>query len=153
MSCSFFSRLAITAFCLYSEQVSPFSTSTFVGSGKDHFGITNRSESKLKMVDGNILAGAAIGVGGFAVGIGMLTFAEAQGERSKERGGGLSENMSTQLTGMLMEDVEVSSVEDLGSLTNQLEEALKSSGGTSSEELEMTEEEKQRIKEEADDGW
>jgi hypothetical protein len=37
-----------------------------------------------------------------------------KGERAKERGGGLSENMSTQLSGMLMEDVEVSSVEDLG---------------------------------------
>ena len=64
--------------------------------------------------------GGAIAFGGFAVGIGMVTFAEAQGERGKERGAGLSDNMSTQLTGMLMEDVEVSSVEDLGSLTNQL---------------------------------
>ena len=54
---------------------------------------------------------------------------------------------------MLMEDVEVSSVEDIGSLTNQLEQALKASGGTSDDELTMTEEEKQRIAEEADDGW
>lgn len=97
--------------------------------------------------------GGAIAFGGFAVGIGMVTFAEAQGERGKERGAGLSENMSTQLTGMLMEDVEVSSVEDLGSLTNQLEEALKASGGTSEDEFEMTEEEIKRLEEEADDGW
>lgn len=101
----------------------------------------------------NIAIGAAIGIGGFAAGIGMVSFAEAQGERSKERGGGLSENMSTQLTGMLMEDVEVSSVEDLGSLTSQLEEALKKSGGASGDELEMTEEDIKRLEEEADDGW
>eukprot|EP00535_Pseudo-nitzschia_heimii_P008567 CAMPEP_0197174992 /NCGR_PEP_ID=MMETSP1423-20130617/1328_1 /TAXON_ID=476441 /ORGANISM="Pseudo-nitzschia heimii, Strain UNC1101" /LENGTH=105 /DNA_ID=CAMNT_0042624029 /DNA_START=287 /DNA_END=604 /DNA_ORIENTATION=- len=105
------------------------------------------------MVDGNVLAGAAIGFGGFAFGIGMVTFAEAQGERSKERGGGLSDNMSTQLTGMLMEDVEVSSVEDLGSLTSQLEQALKASGSTAEDEFEMSEEEIKRLEEEADDGW
>lgn len=97
--------------------------------------------------------GGAIAVGGFAFGIGMVTFAETQGERGKERGAGLSDNMSTQLTGMLMEDVEVSSVEDLGSLTNQLEAALKASGGTSEDEFEMTEEEIKRLEEEADDGW
>jgi hypothetical protein len=54
---------------------------------------------------------------------------------------------------MLMEDVEVSSVEDIGSLANQLEQALKASGGTTDEELTMTEEEKKRLQEEADDGW
>mmetsp|Transcript_14946 Transcript_14946/g.41614 ORF Transcript_14946/g.41614 Transcript_14946/m.41614 type:complete len:84 (+) Transcript_14946:466-717(+) len=83
----------------------------------------------------------------------MVSFAEAQGERSKERGGGLSDSMSTQLTGMLMEDVEVSSVEDLGSLTSQLEEALKKSGGAKEDEFEMTPEEIKRLEEEADDGW
>jgi hypothetical protein len=102
---------------------------------------------------GNVLAGAGIAFGGFAVGIGMVTFAEAQGERSKERGGGLSESMTTQITGMLMEDVEVSSVEDLGSLTSQLEQALRASGGTKEDEFEMTEEEIKRLEEEADDGW
>lgn len=61
--------------------------------------------------------------------------------------------MSTQLSGMLMEDVEVSSVEDIGSLTNQLEQALKASGGTTDDELTMTEEDKKRLAEEADDGW
>jgi len=104
-------------------------------------------------IDANVAAGAAIAFGGFAAGIGMVTFAEAQGERSKDRGGGLSDNMSTQLTGMLMEDTEVSSVEDLGSLTSQLEQALKASGGTKEDEFEMTEEEIKRLEEEADDGW
>lgn len=87
------------------------------------------------------------------MGIGMVTFAEAQGERSKERGGGLSDNMTTQITGMLMEDVEVSSVEDLGSLTSQLEQALRASGGTEEGEFEMTPEEIKRLEDEADDGW
>ena len=105
------------------------------------------------MFEDTIIQGAAIGIAGMAVGIGMVAFTEAQGERGKERGGGLSDAMNTQLSGMLLEDVEVSTVEDLGSLTNQLEEALKKSGGTESEELEMTEEEKQKIKDEADDGW
>lgn len=55
-----------------------------------------------------------------------------------------------------MEDVEVSSVSDLGSLTSQLENALKESGGVDGKkmkEMELTEEEKQKIKEDADDGW
>ena len=83
----------------------------------------------------------------------MVAFTEQQGERAKERGGGLSENMSTQLSGMLLEDVEVSSVSDVGSLTSQLEQALKASGGAKDDDLEMTEEDKKRIAEEADDGW
>eukprot|EP00529_Nitzschia_sp_RCC80_P036373 CAMPEP_0113452746 /NCGR_PEP_ID=MMETSP0014_2-20120614/7003_1 /TAXON_ID=2857 /ORGANISM="Nitzschia sp." /LENGTH=159 /DNA_ID=CAMNT_0000344123 /DNA_START=3017 /DNA_END=3493 /DNA_ORIENTATION=+ /assembly_acc=CAM_ASM_000159 len=114
---------------------------------------SNGSSSRLSMVDGNVLAGVGIAVAGIATGIGMVAFAEAQGERAKERGSGLSENMSTQLSGMLMEDVEVSTVSDLSSLTSQLEEALKATGGTSEEELELSEEEKKRLEEEADDGW
>ena len=101
----------------------------------------------------NVIQGAGIAIAGLVTGIGLVAFTEAQGERGKERGGGLSESMSTQLSGMLLEDVEVSSVEDVGSLTSQLEAALKASGGTSDEELEMSEEDKKRIEEEADDGW
>ncbi|MGK3747358.1 MAG: hypothetical protein ACI8RD_007818 [Bacillariaceae sp.] len=97
-------------------------------------------------------AGVAIGVGGFVVGIGMLRFAEGQGEKATERGGGLSENMSKKYAGMFMEDQEVSSIEDLGSLTSQLEQALKATGGTT-EDFEMTEEEKQKVKDDLDDGW
>ena len=59
--------------------------------------------------------------------------------------------MATEITGGLMEDTEVSSVSDLGSLTSQLENALKETGTVEVEE--MTEEEKKRIAEEADDGW
>jgi len=105
------------------------------------------------MVDQNVIQGAAVAVGGLVAGIGLVAFAEGMGERGKERGGGVSEGMATKLAGSLMEDVEVSSVSDLGSLTSQLEAALKESGGADGEVFEMSEEEKQRIKEEADDGW
>jgi hypothetical protein len=101
----------------------------------------------------NVIQGAGIAFAGLAAGIGMVAFTEQQGERAKERGGGLSENMSTKIAGMLLEDVEVSSVADVSSLTSQLEAALKASGGAKDEDLEMTEEDKKRITEEADDGW
>jgi hypothetical protein len=61
--------------------------------------------------------------------------------------------MSTQIVGGLMEDVEVSSVADLSSLTSQLENALRETGTMGNVNLEMSEEEKKRIREEADDGW
>ena len=101
----------------------------------------------------NIIQGGAVALLGLGAGIGVVAFTEAQGERAKERGGGLSDSTSTKLAGMFMEDVEVSSVEDVGSLADQLEAALKASGGTSGEELEMTDEEKKKLEEEADDGW
>ena len=100
-----------------------------------------------------MIQGAAIAVAGLAAGIGLVAFTEAQGERAKERGGGVSDAMATKLSGMLLEDVEVSSVEDIGSLTSQLEKALKASGGTKDEDLQLTEEEKKKLAEEADDGW
>merc|ERR1712087_569273 len=104
-------------------------------------------------IDSNILMGGGIAIGSFALGIGLVAFTENQGERARERGSGLSESMSTQIAGMLMEDVEVSSVSDLNSLTSQLEAALKENKADEIESLEMTEEEMQRIAEEADDGW
>lgn len=107
----------------------------------------------LAMVDDALIQGAAIAVAGLAAGIGLVAFTEAQGERAKARGGGLSESMSTRIAGSLLEDVEVSSVDDLGSLTSQLEKALKESGGAQEEELEMSEADKKRLEEEADDGW
>ena len=97
--------------------------------------------------------GAGVAFAGVAAGIGLVAFTENQGERAKERGSGLSEGMSTRIAGGLMEDVEVSSVSDLGSLTSQLESALRQTGATDDKDLEMTEEEKKRIEEEADDGW
>ena len=53
----------------------------------------------------------------------------------------------------LLEDVAVDSVSDLGSSIHKLEAALKESGGADAKELEMSEVDKKRIAEEADDGW
>ncbi|GAX14983.1 hypothetical protein FisN_12Lh322 [Fistulifera solaris] len=111
-----------------------------------------RSTTSLHMVDQNVLLGAAVGVGGLAFGIGLVAFTEQQGERAKERGGGLSESMSTRIAGGLLEDVEVSSVDDLGSLTAQLENALRQTGKTG-ESFEVSEEAKRKALEDADDGW
>ena len=52
-----------------------------------------------------------------------------------------------------LEDVEVDTVGDLSSLTDKLEAALKETGGADAKELSMSEEDKKRIAEEADDGW
>lgn len=112
-----------------------------------------KSSSSLKMVDQQVLLGAGVAIAGLAGGIGLVAFTEAQGERAKVRGGGLSDSMSTRLAGGLLEDVEVSSVDDLGSLTSQLERALQETGALKKDDLEWSEEEKQRLTKEADDGW
>lgn len=112
-----------------------------------------RSSSQLSMVDSQVLMGGGIAIAGLAAGIGLVAFAENMGERSRERGAGLSDDMSTRLMGGLLEDTEVDAVSDLSSLTEKLEAALKESGGAKEEELQMTEEDKKRIAEEADDGW
>jgi hypothetical protein len=96
-----------------------------------------------------VLMGAGIAVAGLATGIGLVAFTETAGERGK----GLSDGMSTRIAGGLLEDVEVSSVSDVGSLTSQLEEALKKTGATDDKYFEMTEEEIKKLREEADDGW
>ncbi len=117
---------------------------------------TSTSSSSLSMIDQNVLMGGGVALAGLAAGIGMVAFTESQGERGVQRGGGLSESMATNLAGSMMEDVEVSTVKDLGSLTSQLENALKESGGVDDEkmtELELTEEEKKKIAEDLDDGW
>ena len=108
----------------------------------------SKSSSSLNMVDQNVILGGGVAVAGLVVGIGMVTFAEKMGERSE-----LSDDMATRITGGLMEDVEVSSVSDLTSLTDKLEAALKETGGANEDELTMSEEDKRRIAEEADDGW
>ncbi|KAL3772763.1 hypothetical protein ACHAWO_004125 [Cyclotella atomus] len=112
-----------------------------------------KSSSSLTMLDDNIVLGGAVAVGGLVAGIGLVAFAENMGERGKARGGGLSSDMATKLSGALLEDVEVDSVSDLTSLTEKLEAALKESGGAKEQELQMSEETKKRIEEEADDGW
>jgi flagellar basal body rod protein FlgF len=105
------------------------------------------------MIDSQVLMGGGIALAGLVAGIGLVAFTETQGERAKARGAGLSESMSTRITGGLLEDVEVSSIDDLGSLTSQLENALKQAGKADAKALEMSEEEKKRVKEEVDDGW
>jgi hypothetical protein len=114
---------------------------------------TRQSRSTMTMIDDQVLMGAGVAFAGLAAGIGLVAFTEVQGERAKARGGGLSERMATNIAGGLLEDMEVSSVDDLGSLTSQLEKALKESGGAKAEDLDMTEESKKRLMEEADDGW
>mmetsp|Transcript_31087 Transcript_31087/g.62362 ORF Transcript_31087/g.62362 Transcript_31087/m.62362 type:complete len:154 (+) Transcript_31087:210-671(+) len=109
------------------------------------------SSTSLSMVDNTVL-GAGIAVAGLVAGVGLVAFAENMGERSKARGA-VSDSMATRLTGGLMEDTEVDAVGDLSSLTEKLEAALKETGGAKEEELAMSEEDKKRIAEEADDGW
>ena len=123
---------------------------TFVPVSKNaHY--QNPSTTELAL-DSNVVMGAGIAIAGLGAGIGLVAFTENQGERSKERGVGLSDDMATRITGGLMEDVEVSSVSDLGSLTSQLEAALQESGADASV-TELTEEEKQKKIEDMDDGW
>lgn len=117
---------------------------------------SSKTTTSLQMVDQNVLMGAGVALAGLGAGIGLVSFTENQGERAKARGSELSDNMATKIAGSLMEDVEVSSVSDLGSLTSQLENALKESGGVDNDklkEIDLTEEEKEKIKQDADDGW
>eukprot|EP00548_Thalassiothrix_antarctica_P002159 CAMPEP_0194133278 /NCGR_PEP_ID=MMETSP0152-20130528/3522_1 /TAXON_ID=1049557 /ORGANISM="Thalassiothrix antarctica, Strain L6-D1" /LENGTH=113 /DNA_ID=CAMNT_0038828569 /DNA_START=754 /DNA_END=1095 /DNA_ORIENTATION=+ len=109
--------------------------------------------ASLKMVDQAVLQGAAVAALGLGAGIGLVVFTENQGERAKTRGIELSDNVQNKLAGKFMEDYEVSSVEDVGSLADQLEAALKATSGDKAEVIELTEQEKERMKEEADDGW
>jgi hypothetical protein len=108
------------------------------------------------MVDQNVLMGAGIAFAGTAAGIALVVFTENQGERSKERGVGISSGMTTKIAGKLMEDIEIDNVGDMGSLTSKLENALKQSGGVDDKwmkENEMTDEEKKRVADDLDDGW
>jgi len=154
-------KISLAVACLLSSLV-PVSGYAFVARTSGAFSTTatttassRRSplSTQLQMVDQQVLMGGAIALAGLGAGIGLVAFTENQGERAKERGSGLSESMSTRIAGGLLEDVEVSSVDDLGSLTSQLEKALKEAGGADEKEFEMTEEEKKRISDEADDGW
>jgi hypothetical protein len=101
----------------------------------------------------NVLMGAGVAVAGLTVGIGLVAFTENQGERARARGSGLSEDMTTRIAGALLEDVEVSTVSDVASLTSQLESALKATGAADAVNLGVSEETKKRVAEEADDGW
>ena len=124
-----------------------------------HGAFTTHSKTTLHAaaLDPNVVQGAVIALTGMIAGIALVAFTEGQGERAKTRGGNLSDNMTTRIAGSLMEDVEVSSVSDLGGLTSQLEKALRESGSIEEEGLvkvlAISDEEKMKKAEEADDGW
>ena len=99
---------------------------------------TSSKSTQLKMVDTNTILGGAIALAGVGAGIGLVAFTEGQGERAKERGSTLSDSMSTKMAGNMMDDIEVSSVADVSSLTSQLEQALKETGGVKNEETDLT---------------
>ena len=145
------------ALCLFAPSASGFafvqSSSRSCLANNNNLNIQQQRPSRsksttLSMVDTQVLMGGGIAVAGLAAGIGMVAFAEKMGERSE-----LSDDMATRITGGLMEDVEVDSVSDLSSLTDKLEAALMETGGADEKELAMSEEDKKRIAEEADDGW
>ena len=137
----------------YAFVVRSTSHPTVAGSRRPTSSQVHPTTTQLQMVDQQVLMGGAVVLLGLGAGIGLVAFTENQGERARERGGGLSEAMSTRIAGALLEDVEVSSVNDLGSLTSQLEKALQEAGGQDAKEFEMTEEEKKKIADAADDGW
>lgn len=66
--------------------------------------------------------------------------------------GSVSNELQTQMSGMMMEDIEVNTVNDLGGLTSQLENALKENSSDYTE-VEFTDAEKKKIAEDLDDGW
>merc|ERR1712238_230430 len=111
-----------------------------------NFKTIQSSSSSLSMVDLpvdiQVIKAGGVAAVGLAFGIGLVSFAENMGQRSKERGEGLSDRMATQITGGLMEDVEVDSVGDLSSLADKLEAALMETGGADEKELQMSEEDK-----------
>jgi hypothetical protein len=150
-------RFLLCTILLISSYVQGFSVQPMQQQSYYSSSTTTTTTTQLQMVDNNVIMGAGIGIAGLVAGIGLVAFTEQQGERAKERGSGLSDTMSTRITGQLMEDVEVSSVDDLDSLTSQLENALKKAGGINKDNeqqvLEFTEEEIQKKIEANDDGW
>eukprot|EP00588_Corethron_pennatum_P014154 CAMPEP_0194268284 /NCGR_PEP_ID=MMETSP0169-20130528/2644_1 /TAXON_ID=218684 /ORGANISM="Corethron pennatum, Strain L29A3" /LENGTH=106 /DNA_ID=CAMNT_0039009469 /DNA_START=319 /DNA_END=639 /DNA_ORIENTATION=+ len=105
----------------------------------------------IDLPDTQVLYGVAIGAAGLGAGVGLLAFTEYMGER----GGGLSEDMATNLSaGAMMDDVETSSISDVGSLTDQLAKALEEAGAISSkDDVQLSEEDVKRKEEEAETGW
>jgi len=114
---------------------------------------TSPQHLQMVAIDPTVIQGAGVAVAGLAAGFGLVTFTEQQGERSKARGGGLSDETYTRISGKLMEDVEMSSVSDLGGLTSQLENALKENSSELADEFELSEEDKAKIAADLDDGW
>ena len=111
--------------------------------------VPRRCQSKTVLsVDAGWIQGGAIAAAGLAVGGGIPAYIEFAGKKTMERGA-LSEDTVTNLSGMFMEDVE-QSAGDLKDLTARMEKALAESGA---KEVELTEEQKKKLAEEADDGW
>ena len=105
--CIMMKSIVTTLLCLLSAHpVLGFTTTTLFPPTTALPTRSSRS-SALSMVDSNVLMGGGIAVAGLVAGVGLVTFAEGMGERSKARGGGLSEDMTMKITGGLMEDVEV----------------------------------------------
>jgi len=115
-----------------------------------------RRDTSLRLeVEPNVLIGGGVALTTFVGGIAIAKFTESAGERSKDLGVGVSDNMATKLAGNIIEDV-VSTVDDVGGLASQLENALILSGGLDNNKvakLELTDAEKKKVAEELDDGW
>jgi len=105
----------------------------------------------IDLPDTQVLYGVAIGAAGLGAGVGLLAFTEYMGER----GGGLSEDMATNLSaGAMMDDVETSSITDVGSLTDQLARALEEAGAINSkDDVQLSDEEIKKKEEELETGW
>mmetsp|Transcript_35976 Transcript_35976/g.42968 ORF Transcript_35976/g.42968 Transcript_35976/m.42968 type:complete len:162 (-) Transcript_35976:133-618(-) len=116
-----------------------------------HSSSAKTSPLQMIVVDPTYVQGAGVAVAGLLSGFGLLSFTEKQGERSMERGS-VSSELQTQMSGMMMEDIEVNTVNDLGGLTSQLENALKENSSDYTE-VELTDAEKKKIAEDLDDGW
>merc|ERR1740139_1016507 len=125
------SKLLVIAISIFS--IANVSSLSFVGSSHRtiftpssqntcHKHRSTSSSSQLQMVDAVVLQGAGIGFAGIATGIGLIKFTENAGERSNERGS-VSEGLSKSLAGGMIEDKDASSIDDLGGLTSQLENA------------------------------
>eukprot|EP00612_Vaucheria_litorea_P001780 CAMPEP_0171453762 /NCGR_PEP_ID=MMETSP0945-20130129/1336_1 /TAXON_ID=109269 /ORGANISM="Vaucheria litorea, Strain CCMP2940" /LENGTH=102 /DNA_ID=CAMNT_0011978685 /DNA_START=199 /DNA_END=507 /DNA_ORIENTATION=+ len=100
-------------------------------------------------LDQNTLIGIGAGVGGLALGIGLVAFTENQGIKTSERG--LDEGVANKLQAKLLEDFEVED-DDVSSVTDRMRKALQK--GKTDEELKDLEEKKRAAKKEAeDDGW
>ncbi|EJK54063.1 hypothetical protein THAOC_26389 [Thalassiosira oceanica] len=102
------------------------------------------------MVDTNIILGGGIAVGGVVAGIGLVAFAEnsespsQEFTREAENTQAKRDSPATKNSCQLPIDNE---------LLDKLEAALMESGGAEQEQLQLSEEDKKRIAEEADDGW
>ncbi|CAM9115246.1 unnamed protein product [Phaeothamnion confervicola] len=101
-------------------------------------------------LDQNTIVGIAAGVGGLALGIGLVAFTEQQGERTAARGD-LSENVAAKLSAKLLEDADMDET-DVESVTDRMRKALMADQ-TAEQEKEMQDKIAAKKTEEEDDGW